>query len=162
MRAEWSGMRLRIFAAVLTVGSAMFISSCATRREAGVDLRPAQTVWSVDLIRTMPGAQAEFLRTIEMNWGTARTIARQQGAVRSYHALAATPDSARGWDVLLITEYADSASFNAREAIFREIFRSTAYMSRAIRGGRPADELRAFVGAEAVLRTVVDGRAKDK
>lgn len=112
------------------------------------------SVWALDLIRTLPGQQAEYLRNIENNWASARNIAREQGAVLSYRALAATPDSTRGWDVLLMTEYADSAAWTDREAIFQAIFDSPEY--ERVPTARPSSELREFFGDSVVLQAILD------
>jgi hypothetical protein len=71
------------------------------------------SVWSVDLVRTRAGQQAEYLRGIQANWAGARRLAVAGGEVRTYHALAAPPDSTRGWDVMLLTEFRDSTAFSA-------------------------------------------------
>ena len=111
------------------------------------------SVWSVDLIRTLPGQQAEYLRNIEANWAGGRRIARERGAVLSYRALVAPPDSVRGWDVLLMTEYADSSAWSQREAIFEAIFASPEYVR--VPTARPSPELRAFVAGGVVMDALV-------
>lgn len=111
------------------------------------------TVWAVDLVRTLPGAQGDYLATIESNWANARRIARSQGAVLSYRALATAPDSARGWDVILMTEYADSTAWARREEIFRAIFAAPEFV--AVPPARPSAELRAFTAGDIRMRSVV-------
>jgi len=111
------------------------------------------SVWSVDLIRTLPGQQAEYLRNIEANWAGGRRIARERGAVLSYRALVAPPDSVRGWDVLLMTEYADSSSWSQREAIFEAIFASPEYVR--VPTARPSSELREFAAGGVVMKALV-------
>ena len=112
------------------------------------------SVWSVDLIRTLPGQQTEYLRNIENNWAQGRRLARQRDAVLSYRALVAPPDSARGWDVVLMTEYADSAAWADREAIFQEIFASPEYTRVPME--LPSAEVRAFVAGGVVMRALID------
>lgn len=113
----------------------------------------SQSVWTVDLIRTLPGQQAEYLRNIEANWAGARKIARARNAVLSYQAFVAPPDSARGWDVLLMTEYADSSVWADREAIFESIFASPEYVR--VPTARPSSELREFVAGGVVMEALV-------
>mgnify|MGYP007028088381 CR=1 FL=1 len=112
----------------------------------------APSVWAVDLVRTLPGAQTDYLRSIETNWARARHLARVRGAVASYRALAAPPDSTRGWDVLLMTEYADSTAWADREAIFQEVFASPEF--EAVEPARPSAEMRVFAAGVA-MRPVV-------
>ena len=111
------------------------------------------SVWAVDLVRTAPGRQADYLRSIEANWASARGLARDEGAVRSYRALATEPDTLRAWDVLLLTEYADRPAYDGREVLFERIFASDAFAS--VRTAAPEGDVRTFFD-EAVLHTVVD------
>lgn len=134
----------------------VLLCGCATNDEPAINLSAPPTpttVWSVDLVRTLPGAQRDYLASIEANWAQARHLAREQGAVVSYRALAAEPDTSRGWDVLLMTEYADSAAWADRETIFQAIFASPAFV--AIEPARPSAEMRAFEAGGVVLRDVV-------
>ncbi len=117
----------------------------------------SSSLWALDLVRTRPGMQGEYLRSIEVNWGGARHLAREQGAVRSYLALAAAPDSARGWDVMLLTEYAGPTAFAEREETFRAIFASPRFMAGAVSGGPPSSELRDFIAGEVVMQKVISG-----
>ena len=111
-------------------------------------------MWAVDLVRTLPGRQGEYLQSIENNWAGARRLARERGPVLSYRALVAPPDTARSWNVMLMTEYVDSAAHANREEIFREIFTSPEFI--AIPTSRPSAELRAFDQSGVVLRPVVE------
>jgi hypothetical protein len=77
------------------------------RTSALVSQATGQSVWSMDLVRTRPGQQAEYLRGITANWAGAHRLAVEQGDVRSYQAFATRPDSTRDWDVVLLIEYAD-------------------------------------------------------
>ena len=101
----------------------------------------------------LPGQQAEYLRNIKANWAGARRLARERGAVLSYSALKTPPDSSRAWDVLLMTEYADSTAWSQREPIFREIFASPEYVR--VPTARPSSELRAFFDSGVVMRGVI-------
>ena len=121
------------------------VSACRNSRSlsiAAVESPESESIWEVDLIRTLPGAQADYIRSIKANWTNGRNLARARGAVLSYRALVAPVDSARGWDVLLITEYADSAAYARREATFDSIFKSPEFVR--VEPPRPNDALRVF------------------
>jgi L-ascorbate metabolism protein UlaG (beta-lactamase superfamily) len=81
----------------------------------------AEAVVAVDLMRTRPGEQVDYLRFIELNWATARETAVARGAVRDFEVLSREPDG-ESWDVMLRTTYVDEAAWAAREEIFAEIF----------------------------------------
>lgn len=127
------------------------------------DPRPAAAavdapVWSIDLVRTLPGAQLDYVRSIETNWAGARTIAQERGAVLSYRAFIAPPDTARGWDVLLMTEYADSTAYTNREGTFQAIFASPDFV--AVEPARSSAEMREFMSSGVVLREFVSGEGR--
>lgn len=130
-------------------------SGCSTVPPPATTAAPdaGDSVWSVDLVRTLPGAQADYVRSIETNWANARRLARERGAVLSYRAFVAPPDSARGWDVLLMTEYADSAAWQAREEVFQAIFASPEFA--AVEPARPSSEMRAFAAGGVTMQAFV-------
>ncbi len=112
------------------------------------------TVWTVDLIKTLPGQQANYIRSIENNWAGARHLARERGAVLSYQAFAAPQDSTRGWDVILMTEYADSTQWANRETTFEAIFESDAFVF--IDSGVPSAEMREFAIGDVAMQSFVN------
>ena len=57
--------------------------------------------------------------------------------------MVAKPDLGRGWDIILMTEYADSAASANREAIFKKIFSSPDFIYTA--SPVPSSELRKFL-----------------
>ncbi len=124
-----------------------------TEQTATIDPDTAQSVWTVDLVRTLPGQQAEYLRSIEANWAQARNLALERRAVLSYRALVASPDSMQGWDVMLMTEYADSTAWAQREDIFASIFDSPEYTHEPM--AHPSSEVRKILPGDAALRTLV-------
>lgn len=128
--------------------------SLTTRNQPGADNETTSTsVWAVDVVRTLPGMQDEYLRNIETNWAGARGIARERGVIVAYRAFAAEPDSLGEWDVLLMTEYPDSAAWANREAAFQEIFASPEFVRTPI--DTPSAELRTFVEGGGLMRAVV-------
>jgi hypothetical protein len=114
-----------------------------------------ESVWSIDLVTTLPGQQAEYLEHIRNNWAQGRRIITEHGEIRSYKALSAPQDSSRGWDVMLMTEYSDSSSWSDREAIFSEVFASTEYAR--IPSSKPSSELREFFLSGIVMKELVSG-----
>ncbi len=106
----------------------------------------ARRVWSADFVTVRPGLRADYLRFLELNWARARRTALTQGQIRSYRALVA-PDTTPGWQVILLTEYPDSAAYARREEIFRPILDA---QGRTLIDGRGTREL-----TERVVNRVV-------
>ena len=150
----------QFFMRSFAIAALILVSGCLdTPPEQTATAKPetANSVWTVGLIRTLPGQQAEYLRNIKANWAGARRLARERGIVLSYRALTAPPDSSRGWDVLLMTEYADSTAWSQRETIFKEIFASPEYVR--VPTARPSSELRAFFASGVAMRAVISDRS---
>ncbi len=142
----------------VTVLIGVILAACAGEAPppATTSTTRTESFWAVDLVRTLPGAQDDYLASIRANWSNARRIAKARGTVISYRALATQPDSVRGWDVLLMTEYADSASWQDREEIFRAIFESPEFV--AVAPARPSDAMRTFEAGDVMLREVISDR----
>lgn len=133
---------------VTMCGLSLLVTGWACRQSGSPSATPpvsseSESLWEVDLIRTLPGAQADYIRSIKANWTNGRRLARVRGEVLSYRALVAPVDSARGWDVLLMTEYADSAAYARREDTFDAIFKSPEFVR--VEPPRPNEAMRAFV-----------------
>ncbi|MEM8488030.1 MAG: hypothetical protein AAF564_20935 [Bacteroidota bacterium] len=112
------------------------------------------TVWAVDLVSTLPGQQENYIASIKSNWANARRIAKARSSVRSYRAFAAAKDSTRGWDVMLMTEYADSTAWSNREPIFEAIFASEEFVF--VEPGSPPAEMRTFFVSDVAMKHFVN------
>ena len=156
MKAHKMQHEKQSFMRPIAIAALILVGGCLdTPPEQTAPAKPDTTnsVWTVDLVRTLPGQQTKYLRNIEANWAGARRLARERNFVLSYRALMAPPDSSRGWDLLLMTEYADSTAWANREAIFQEIFASPEYVRAPTE--RPSSEVRAFFSGAVVMRGVV-------
>ena len=111
------------------------------------------SVWSIGYARTHPGEQAGYLTFLELNWAEARRRAIEEGVVHSFRILA-RPDTAEAtWDVMMLTEYADSTAYAGREAYFTAMFDRPDWETRLVEG-KSARDMADLVGEDAVLRSV--------
>lgn len=81
----------------------------------------AQTVVAVDYVKTKPGEFDNYIEFLKKNWVLAREKAKEKGFIVSYQYLTNRQDTA--WDITLMTEYKDEATYNDREKIFQKIFK---------------------------------------
>lgn len=75
-------------------------------------------MWAVDFVQTKDGQFADYLRYVDANWRKAREEMKRDGAVVSFAVL--TEPNGEDWDVMLLTEYADLAQFDAREQSYQQ------------------------------------------
>lgn len=81
---------------------------------------PVQTL---DFVRISEGMGEETRYFFENNWLAFRKVALERGYINSYSILHVQPDSAAEYDLILVTEYADSAQHAQIEDRFREVWR---------------------------------------
>ncbi|MBN8674664.1 MAG: hypothetical protein J0L56_11045 [Chitinophagales bacterium] len=81
----------------------------------------AQTVLVMDFVKIKNGKQAEALFFYENNWKLYRDIALEKGFITAYRLEKTTADSSASFDLVLITEYADSSMYRKSEDNFRAI-----------------------------------------
>jgi hypothetical protein len=86
-------------------------------------LSQSRTVSQIDFVRIKDARQAEALYFYENNWKVYREAALKKGYIRSYNLLTTKADSLANFDLMLVTEYADSAQFKSSEAHFQQIIK---------------------------------------
>ncbi len=84
-----------------------------------------KTISIYDFIKIKDGKMKEALYYYEMNWKFYREIAIKRNFILSYKIVSAVPDSISNFDLILITEYADSLSHARSEVNFSEIIKES-------------------------------------
>ncbi len=84
-----------------------------------------KTITTIDFVKIKNDRQKEALFFYENNWRIYREIAFQRGFIKSYHLLTTTADSTANFDLLLMTEYADSSQYKLSEQNFQKIIKET-------------------------------------
>ena len=80
-------------------------------------------VSQIDFVRIKDAGKAEALYFYENNWKVYREVALKKGYIKSYNLLTAKADSLADFDIMLVTEYADSTQFKNSEAHFQQIIK---------------------------------------
>ena len=94
------------------------------------------SVYAVDFVKTNDGQQENYLKFIEQNWAKARAFMKDKGIVTSYKFVSVPANKEKEWDVLLVTEYADQAGYEKREAVFDEYRKANAAAPIGGKNGR--------------------------
>lgn len=110
---------------------------------------PTDTVFAVDFMRTLPGEQADYLRSLRLNWMRARDAAADEGFVIRSEVLVREP-RADDWDVMLITEYASREAYDDRETLFARLFDRPEFALQRVDGKGPRD-MATFVDSEVTV-----------
>jgi hypothetical protein len=98
------------------------------------------TISTIDFVKIKNNKRQEALFYYENNWKVYRDIAFKNGYIKSYKLLKTSADSTANFDLILITEYADSTQFKLSEERFQKIINSTRpNASKLLNELKPAD-----------------------
>jgi hypothetical protein len=75
----------------------------------------------VEILKVKPGMLGSTLGYLDDNWMRVRAEAKRQGAVLSYHRIADRDSVTSDPNILLLTEFKNSAAYDAREKLFASI-----------------------------------------
>ena len=78
-------------------------------------------VWTMESMKVKPGMFGITLGYLDDNWIRVREEAKRQGAVLSYHRIAEKGSQEGDREIVLLTEYKNQASYDAREKLFSSI-----------------------------------------
>lgn len=85
-----------------------------------------QTITVIDFVKIKNDKRQEAIFFYENNWKVYRDIALKKGVIKSYKLLTTSADTTANFDLMLITEYADSAQFKLSEERFQKIINTIA------------------------------------
>jgi len=100
-----------LFAALLTVGGGIAQSP----------LHSDKPVWTMEFIKVKPGMFGLTLGYLDDNWMRVLEEAKHQGAILNYHRIAEQGGPQSDGNIVLLTEYKNQATYNAREKLFDSI-----------------------------------------
>lgn len=115
------------------------------------------SVWTADFMRTKPGQFDRYLKYLDANWARSRRTVLSQGRIRSFRVLTTTPTAAAPWDVVLLTEYPDSAAQANAESIFRPVLDAQGETLIDGLSGKGRDNPLKATVSSVVMRTAISG-----
>jgi hypothetical protein len=77
----------------------------------------------VDFVKIKNGKEKEAIYFYENNWKVYRDMALKKGYIKSYKLLKTSADTLSNFDIILITEYADTLQLKLSEDRFRQIIK---------------------------------------
>lgn len=74
------------------------------------------SVWVVGVIAVKPGMDTAYKNYLATDWKKQQEALKKEGIILSYMVIQSESHSATDWNMLLLTEYKDLASFEASQA----------------------------------------------
>ena len=109
-------MRRVIFAGLFLI-SFLAVPGAAPQSPSDSD----KPVWTMEILRVKSGMFGSTLGYLDDNWMSIRAEAKRQGGILSYNRFADQDSSQSDWNIVLLTEFKNSAAYNAREKLFASI-----------------------------------------
>jgi len=79
------------------------------------------SVWGITLVRVKSGMGDDYLRSLASAWKTRNEALKKQGLILSYKILSGDAANKDDWDMMLMMEYKNMASFDGFDEKFRAI-----------------------------------------
>jgi hypothetical protein len=111
-------------------------------------------VWALEFLKVKPGMFAATMGYLDDNWIRLRAEAKRQGAILNYNRVAGDQgavlnynrvpgedSSNNDWDILLMTEYKNQASYEGREKLFDSILKRLPNKTSEVIKGYKKEEL---------------------
>ncbi len=109
-------MQRRVFAGLFIV-ALLIVAGGGAQSPSGQE----KPVWTMEFIQVKPGMFGFTLGYLDDNWMRVRQEANRQGAVLSYHRIAEQGSRESDRNIVLLTEFKNSAAYDTREQLFDSI-----------------------------------------
>lgn len=74
------------------------------------------SVWVIGVIQMKPGMENAYKNYIATDWKRSQEAMKKEGIILSYMVIQTEAHSANDWNMLLLTEYKDLATFEANQS----------------------------------------------
>ena len=144
----------KLFAAAAAVIALTAVASPALAQE-GETWETQETVYSVTLIRVHPNMDEQYLNNLKRTWVTGVRAAMDEGLTTDYKIYQSLTSNDRGYNLILVTEHPNLASFDAT-AEWRAKIQRIGDAVEAIISQEETDEITSTVYPE--IRTIMSSK----
>lgn len=118
------------------------------------------SIWTMSMIRMKQGMNVAYLTYLATDWKKQQEELKKEGLILSYKVLSTTGTyDADGWNLILMTEYKDLATYEA-EAAKREsvVQRVTGNDQKQVQGYKEREEIREIIDTRLAREIVLEPR----
>ena len=118
------------------------------------------SVWSIAFIRMKPGMDSAYLTYVANDWKREQEALKSAGVTLSYKVIGAEAHGPTDWNLMLMTEYKDLATYEASERKTDDIGQKMFGGDEKIRQGyKERLEIREVLGERLAREIVLEPRA---
>jgi hypothetical protein len=115
------------------------------------------TVWDIEYVRMKPGMEPAYLRYVADEWRSEREVMKKNGFILSYRVLQTENHSPADFNLMLITEYKDLATYEAAQRKMEDVYQQvTGDEAKQRQGYREREELREIMGSRLAREIVLE------
>jgi len=118
------------------------------------------SVWSIAYIRMKPGMESAYLTYVSNDWKREQEALKSAGAILSYRVISSEAHGPTDWNVMLMTEYKDLATYEASDRKADDVAQKMFGSDDKIRQGyKDRLEIREVLGERLAREIVLEPRA---
>jgi hypothetical protein len=115
------------------------------------------SVWTLAFIRIKPGMDSAYLNYVANDWKRIQEAAKKEGLILSYKVLVTEGHTAGDWNLILMTEVKDLATFEANEKKADALGqRLVGDDQKQMQGYRERAEIREVIGTRLARELVLE------
>jgi hypothetical protein len=114
---------LQITSYLERIGKIVLLTTCILCCAAFASAQGSKEMSTIELVKILNGHRTEALFFYQNNWQVFREKAVEKKIIASFELFLTKADTSRGFDLMLVTTYADSIQFAASEERFQQIIR---------------------------------------
>jgi hypothetical protein len=118
------------------------------------------SVWSIAFIRMKPGMESAYLTYVANDWKREQEALKTAGAILSYRVIGAEAHGPTDWNLMLMTEYKDLATYEASYQKAEDVAQKLLGGDEKIRQGyKERLDIREVLGERLAREIVLEPRA---
>ena len=115
------------------------------------------TVWTLSFIRVKAGMGPAYDKYLASEWKNEQEALKAAGIILSYKVIGTEAHSPTDWDLMLMTEYKDLASFEANQdkadALLQKMFGGD---EKVMQGFKDRSEIREVIGTRVAREMILE------
>jgi hypothetical protein len=113
------------------------------------------TVWDITFVRTKPGMELDYMKSLAAEWQKQNEELKKQGVILSYKLLYGSPANQEDWDMMLMVEFKNMAALDGIVGKYMDVINKMRSKDQQISGYIKRSEMRDVLGDKIVRELIL-------
>jgi hypothetical protein len=113
------------------------------------------TVWDITFVRTKPGMELDYMKSLAAEWQKQNEELKKQGVILSYKLLYGSPANQEDWDLMLMVEFKNMAALDGIVGKYMDVINKMRSKDQQISGYIKRSEMRDVLGDKIVRELIL-------